>query len=264
MNSNEDSKLQGALSLDKPAVTRSLVPEGKPYREYLPALRDDFIYSCAYCTISEAEAQAIRFSVDHYEPRAARPDLENDYYNLMYCCDECNSRKGDRCPPAEARSNGHRFFRPDQDVHQEHFLNEGIRVNPRSNIGFYSIEALDLNRLALRRIREIRQRAMDCDRMVAEGVRGLRSFHIDQLPANLKGPAVRAIGKAEEVASRMAEQVDSILKENARSPLLDTDGEQATRARERADRLAALQVLYPGAWRAPRTPRRPARRPKSE
>jgi hypothetical protein len=48
-----------------------------------PGFRNDFFYSCAYCTMSEAEAQATRFTVDHYEPKNAQPDLINAYDNLM-------------------------------------------------------------------------------------------------------------------------------------------------------------------------------------
>ena len=40
------------------------------------------------------------------EPQKARPDLADSYDNLMYACDECNMRKGDRCPPPEARGKG--------------------------------------------------------------------------------------------------------------------------------------------------------------
>src|SRR5438105_3568775 len=93
-------------------VRRSNVTPNLPYGEYRENLREDFDYSCAYCTISEFEAQGRRMTIDHYEPQEARPDLTNDYNNLMYCCEDCNSFKGPRCPPQAARDNhGFRFFR---------------------------------------------------------------------------------------------------------------------------------------------------------
>ena len=93
-------------------ITRSPdVPAGRPYIEYRKWLRYDFLYSCA-CTMSEAEAQAIRFTIDHYEPVSARPELKNDYDNLMYCCDECNSRKGDRTPRRRPAQTASGFFDP--------------------------------------------------------------------------------------------------------------------------------------------------------
>ena len=232
-------------------VTRSAVPPGKPYNEYRQNLRYDFFYSCAYCTISEAEAQAIRFAIDHYEPRKARPDLENEYANLMYSCDECNIRKGDRCPPPAARTDGFRFFRPDQDNYRDHFEKDGIRLKSKSAVGDFSIEALDLNRHTLLKLRQIRDRLTKCDQLVSEGVLSLRRFRIDQLPSNVKGPAVRAIRKMDEVANEIAEEIDSLLRDYARSELIDpdTDPESAERNEKRLEKLKKMEILYPGKWR---------------
>src|SRR5262245_5407599 len=128
-------------------IKRSAVPAGLKYTDYRQHLRRDFFYICAYCTMSEAESHGISFAIDHYEPRNARADLEHEYTNLMYACEVCNVMKGDRCPPPEARAQGHRFFRPDQDDYDEHFQVSGIRLEPKSNVGHYSIWALNLNRL---------------------------------------------------------------------------------------------------------------------
>jgi hypothetical protein len=233
-------------------VRRSTVQLGLKYSDYRQTLRDDFIYSCAYCTMSEAEAQAIRFTIDHYGPKNARPDLIDNYENLMYSCDVCNERKGDRCPPPEARAQGYRFFRPDEDRYQDHFRKDGVRLQSLTNTGYYSLEALDLNRLSLRRIRDIRERLHKCDRLVLEGVLGLRSFHIDRLPPTVKGKAARAIRQVMSMAERMADDIDSVLRSFARSPLIDPDPELEARAEERAANLQPVQALYPGNWRAPR------------
>jgi 5-methylcytosine-specific restriction endonuclease McrA len=83
---------------DADLVTRTTVPPAKHYSEYKEVLRQDFFHSCAYCTMAESEAQGIRFTIDHYEPQKARPELINYYDNLMYACEECNLRKGDRYP----------------------------------------------------------------------------------------------------------------------------------------------------------------------
>jgi 5-methylcytosine-specific restriction endonuclease McrA len=232
-----------------PLVARSTVPTNLAYSEYRKWLRFDFYYSCAYCTMSEAEAQAIRMTIDHYEPRSARRDLEHDYENLMYACDECNLRKGDRCPPPEARAKGYRFFRPDRDIHSEHYDAKGVRLEHKSNTGYYSIEALDLNRSALRRLRELRQRLTSCDRLVAEGILGLKHFEFDQLPTNIRGRAVRAINEANTVANRLAGQIDSLLRDYAASPLLGTAPDLKEATEERAAKLRKLEGLFPGAWR---------------
>ena len=60
--------------------------------------RYDHWYSCAYCTITEAEAQAVGFEIDHYEPVALRPDLECEDENLNYSCEVCKGRKSDYWP----------------------------------------------------------------------------------------------------------------------------------------------------------------------
>jgi HNH endonuclease len=238
---NDDPSLQ--------LVVRSEVVPGKPYRNYRAPLRWDFFYSCAYCTMTEAEAQAIRFTIDHYEPRSSRPDLENDYSNLMYSCDECNTRKGDRSPPEEARSAGHRFFRPDQDVREDHLSQKGVLLESKSNTGFYSIEALDLNRSSLRRLREIRERLLGALQSVETGILSLRRFPIDQLPPPVRGRVVRAVRQAEATQARLMDDVDALLREYARSPLLEEDEDAEARRHQRVESLRSIEALHPGVWR---------------
>jgi hypothetical protein len=202
--------------------------------------------------MSEAEATAIRFTIDHYESKYARPDLVNEYTNLMYACDECNLRKGDRSPPPAARADGFRFFRPDHDRYPEHFRLNGLRLEGQTHTGEYSIEAIDLNRRSLRKLRHIRQRLTDCDKLITAGVLALREFHIDQLPSHVKGSAAATIAKAITVANRMANDIDALLREHARSSLIDPDPESEKRAADRAAKLDTWKGLYPGSWRAPK------------
>lgn len=235
-------------------VTRTNVPAGLEYAKYKPYLRYDFFCSCAYCTMTESEAQAIRFTIDHYHPRNARPELENEYSNLMYACDECNQRKGDRCPPPEAQTSGHRFFRPDQDLHHEHFEKAGNELESKTNIGYYTINAIDLNRLTLRRLRDIRSRLINCDKFIVEGIAALRRFHIDRLPPDIKLQAAKSIGNAVKMAESMAKGIDAVLRDYAKSHLIDSEQDQELDARtaERIVNLKKIEGLYPGAWRAPR------------
>ncbi len=229
-------------------VVRSEPPPGLPYGDYRRFLRTDFVYSCAYCTMTEAEAQAVRFTIDHYEPQTARPDLAGSYLNLMYCCDECNTRKGDRSPPEIARAAGVRFFRPDNDNFEDHFELSGIRLIPKSPAGDYSIDALDLNRLSLRRLREIRARLTECDDFVSAGVLALRRYKIDQLPRDIRSNALASINKASAVAEQLASDIDTVLATYASSPLLDRD-DDTDQAKDRKQRLKDREVLYPGTWR---------------
>lgn len=241
-------------------VVRTNVPLGLKYGEYKPFLRHDFFCSCAYCTMTESEATAIRFTIDHYEPRVARPDLEHEYSNLMYACDECNLRKGNRTPPVEARTAGFRFFRPDEDARQDHFEKNGLRLNAKSNVGTFTIAALDLNRLSLRRLRDIRDRVTKCDQFAADGVMALRGFRIDRLPPHVKAKAALAIKRAVALAQEAGEDIDALLRDYARSPLDAKDGESAQIAAERRAKLKHLEGLYPGAWRAHRRGAKGSRR----
>ena len=67
-------------------VTRSFVAPKGSYANYRQDLRVDFWYSCAYCSITEVEAQGIAFEIDHYAPHSKFPELKHDYGNLMYSC----------------------------------------------------------------------------------------------------------------------------------------------------------------------------------
>jgi hypothetical protein len=184
--------------------------------------------------MTEAEAQAIRFTIDHYEPRCARPDLINEYDNLMWACDECNLRKGDWYPPPAARADGHRYFRPDQDVYNEHFERHGYLLKSKSNVGEFTIEMIDLNRAALQTIRRIRDRLTQCDAHVSQGVLGLKQFPLDQLPEKIRAQAFVAIGKAASAVLKQVAKIDALLLEYARSPLIDPDLDSGVRRQERA------------------------------
>lgn len=239
---------------DTSLVTRTNVPAGLQYSEYRPYLRYDFFHSCAYCTSTESEAQAIRFTIDHYEPREAKPDLVNVYTNLMYACDECNQRKGDRSPPPDAQSAGYRFYRPDKDRFSDHFRIglSGIVIESESKTGFYTIESLDLNRHMLKRIRDVRQRLTDCNQFAVEGVRALRESHIDKIPTHMKAKAVKAIKEALTLSGKFANEIDELLRNHAKSELIDDDVEAKARYKKRTANLKDMALLYPGSWRAPR------------
>ena len=70
------------------------------YRRYRPWLRDEFSFRCVFCLVRELWSDPRRANpVDHFIPRALRPDLTNDYDNLLYVCPGCNSIKSDSLVP---------------------------------------------------------------------------------------------------------------------------------------------------------------------
>ncbi|WP_369818587.1 HNH endonuclease [Phenylobacterium sp. Root700] len=235
-----------------PLVKRSEVTAGLAYSDYRNELRYDFYYSCAYCTITEYEAAGIRFTIDHYVPQGNTEIDVHAYENLMYACDECNLRKGNRHPPASAQEAGFRFFRPDKDALLEHFSASGVRVNHVTNTGYYTIQSLDLNRQSLRRLREYRERLAETHEYVVAGIHALRHVRIDRFPKHVRTQVLNAIKSAQEAANEREEEIETTLRDFARSPLLDRDPDAETRAKERTRELDQMKALHPGAWRTPR------------
>jgi 5-methylcytosine-specific restriction endonuclease McrA len=233
-------------------VVRSAVPQGLHYKKYKPYLRRDFWYSCAYCTTMESEATAARMLIDHYVPAVifSSSDLADVYTNLMYACEPCNSRKSDRYPPPAAQADGHRFFRPDSDVRLEHFTINGLQIESTTNVGRFTINYLDLNRRGLRRIRELRLRLLEGSAIVSEGITALSKFPLDQISREFRAKAHRFIDELIAQEPEIVEDIDSLLRAYARSPLIEdveTEAEIAAK-KERIKALRRGQGLYEGAW----------------
>lgn len=231
-------------------IVRSSVPTGLLYKQYKKYLRHDFYYSCAYCTTMESEATAIRMVIDHYEPVVCSPSLANDYNNLMYACEPCNLLKSDRFPPPAAQADGHRFFRPDLDARLEHFKFNGVLIESETNVGQFTITFLDLNRRALQRIRELRYRLIEGSALVGEGIAALRSFPLDQISQEFRARALRFIRSVIEQEDDYVEEIDSLLRAYAKSPLIE-DVESAEDIAAKHERVKALrkgQGMYEGAW----------------
>lgn len=142
------------------------------------------------------------------------------------------------------------FFRPDRDRYADHFDFAGNEVEHKSNVGFYTINAADLNRESLQRVRDLRRRFHQTNEAVLAGIAALRNFPIDRLPSNLKGPAAGAIRQIGEHGQKVTGALDQLLREHAKSPLLDEDLSKAARRVQRSTNLRALEALYPKAWAA--------------
>ena len=233
----------------RPLVERSSPKASTSYTDYKDILRFDFFYSCAYCTMTECEARGITFEIDHYESKRARSDLIAEYSNLMWSCEECNGLKLDLIPPKKARADGYRFFRPDEDIYEDHFEPDGFRVAPKTNVGEFTIDGVRLNRLSLRRLRELRQRLFDCHAFIIEGVAGLRRTPIDRMPKELRARMGSAIQHASVVAESLADQIDKALRSLAHSELIDDDPEAMEELKQRAERLKERRAIYGGLWR---------------
>jgi hypothetical protein len=69
------------------------------------------------------------------------------------------------------------------------------------------------------------------------------------LPAEIKGKASKAINDVAATADGITDRIDAILRENAKSPLIDHDPKAEEERLEKQKRMKELQALYPGSWR---------------
>lgn len=210
---------------------RSTVEPESQYSKYRQVLRKDFCFSCAYCAIAECEAAGITFEIEHYLPQSRYPELANEYGNLMWSCEHCNSRK--RSHPTEAAcSRGCRFYRPDFDDPETHFetraANHRFIDSRTADVGEYTIQQLDLNRRSLRELRDLRQRLAESTRVIAHGLNVLANVRIDTLPKGLRlrfQQIRKELNESSEVVTK--QMIGAINK----SPLLATEDESPSPAR---------------------------------
>jgi hypothetical protein len=220
-------------------VVRSSITPGLQFAEYKENLRTDFWFSCAYCTIAEAEAMGIRFTIDHYEPKSKRNDLINEYSNLYWACDLCNQHKSDTFPTEQMRSQGYRFFRADQDEPNDHFELSDVLLISKSNTGEFTINLIGLNREEAIRFRTLRKRWFDSQEMIARGISALRGQSIDQIKAKFRLDFLRDRRILETETTKLVEN----LRELNRSALIDPDAGQKEHAKNRRKYLKGIHNL---------------------
>ncbi|BDC49770.1 hypothetical protein F183_A20860 [Bryobacterales bacterium F-183] len=88
----------------------------------------DFDRHCAYCHQAEdLHLTHHYFGVEHFKPRSKFPKLIAQYNNLFYCCNRCNSIKGEFWPSRGDIAAGRRLLDPCRDDYTEH-----LGVNPET------------------------------------------------------------------------------------------------------------------------------------
>lgn len=115
------------------------------YRQYKPALQQEFGRVCIYCRTPDGSKGADSFGVEHYRPKTKFPALATSYENLFYACNTCNRRKGDYWPSA-AELKDRRFVpNPCDHVMFDHIRFQGVNVVHRSAAGQLLAEMLLLD-----------------------------------------------------------------------------------------------------------------------
>lgn len=230
-------------------ISRSSVQPKKSYSEYKDYLRHDFWYSCAYCNISEIEAIGIGFQIDHFNPTLGKADGKDDYENLMWSCDRCNRSKSDIWPPLEAQKKGHRFIKADVDDPREHVEISGTKLIAISDPGKFSEKILRLNRLELRRIREIRKKFYDTSEEILLGLRALSSMSLDKIKPYKRLEFLKQRNFLLAQYEQINRAIDNLsLREWNKSPLLDEDPNAKQHTKNRREYLSQLQTIYPDPW----------------
>lgn len=115
------------------------------YRSYKPYLRNEFGGQCVYCRMPDTMRGAEQFGVDHYRPKSHFPHLATTYTNLYYCCNACNSRKGNYWPTLTERRAGRLVPNPCDHVMFAHLRYRASRVESKSSTGAFALDLLDLN-----------------------------------------------------------------------------------------------------------------------
>ena len=229
-----------------PVVIRSKVDHVKNYSEYREILRFDFWFSCGYCEITEFESWGIGFEIDHYCPKKSHFNLINDYNNLIWSCEKCNRYKHDYYPDEEDKLKGNIVLRPDKDNPWDHLELEGYLLKGKTHTGNFNIHLLELNRLQLRKLRQIREKLWNAKKFIAFGIHKIASYKIDRMKQRRRRyPFLILRKKFLEREAQINESLDSVLRQFAKSPFLDEDPEKRERQKRRRKYLREQKAIKP-------------------
>lgn len=118
--------------------------EYKDYGSYKRFLRTEFFGRCVYCCEPDSHRGSDQFGTDHYRPKVLFPELEVVYSNLFYCCNSCNSRKGNFWP-ADDEAAARFIPNPCAHIMFAHLKFKHGEVEPRTEAGSFTVDLLDLN-----------------------------------------------------------------------------------------------------------------------
>jgi 5-methylcytosine-specific restriction endonuclease McrA len=225
-------------------VARSSVIPGKQYADYKEFLREDFWYSCAYCSISEVEAKGLGFEIDHYLPQKNHKNKVNEYENLYWSCHHCNNLKGDFEITA-SMDQEYYIIRADKELHSDHLGINGEELESKSKTGEFNICFFDLNSLSLQRVRQLRRRFNDVAEYISSGIRFLNEFNIDQISPDDRGRFITVREKLLSKNRESAEIFKTLLKELCHSLQIDPDPSRPKRLRARRKYMKEIGAITP-------------------
>jgi 5-methylcytosine-specific restriction endonuclease McrA len=213
-------------TLSLPTITRSNPETKSGYEGYRPVLRNDFLYSCAYCSMAEYEALGHTWEIDHFKPISKHVDGENpnEYSNLNYSCHRCNGYKSDIWPTPADQLKGKRFLRPDKDAFTDHIEVKGDELRARTRPGMYTVIKILLNREQAKNVRRIRRELGMSNELIQSGLQALRGRRIDRFPVALKARLEQAAKQLQQQSKNLDIAIDNILiAEMNKDASVDTD-----------------------------------------
>lgn len=233
-----------------PSVVRSNVAAASNYTKNRDVLRFDFWYSCAYCSLTEVEAQSIRFEIDHFVPQAEDSSEDvHDYSNLMWCCEKCNNKKRAEWPTTHLQSMGYRYLRPDADCFPDHLELDGVHLKDLTLAGKYTCEVLILNSSSLVKLRQLRERIFRNNVAIAHGLRAVSAKRLDAIKPDSRSSFDDARKTLELNAGQISKELDeiAIIREMNKSPLLvyDDSDEGKARTQGRREFLKSIKAILP-------------------
>lgn len=246
-------------------VVRSGVPSRSGYNDYKEELRYDFIYSCAYCSVTEVEARGFRFEIDHYRPQSKHPNLKSRYSNLMWACERCNLYKDNYDPDKDDIDNEREIIKIDREDPDDYAYLDGERLKPKNLKGEFNIVQLMLNRKCLRRIRELRSRLYAANEAIAFGLRQMMKVRIDDVRGHKRKATIYDLRLSlQNQAKSLNIRLDELLRQQACSELLDPDPEHDTDLERRRQYLKRNNAILPGIAGVKLSPAKPNRKGRSK
>jgi hypothetical protein len=226
-------------------IKRKSVSGVANYHDYKQNLRNDFLYSCGYCSITEVESTGRGFQIDHYLPQEHFPEKKNEYENLIWSCEICNSCKSDYYANEDHEKRGFYIIRPDNENPYDHYELKGLLLKDKTVTGEFNITWLRLNRKILQKIRELRKRYWDASEYIALGMFKINQLNLDQIPKTKRIGYVRLREGFNRQIDTSIASINSLIEENARSFLLDEDAEKDSQLRKRKKFLDDNKVILP-------------------
>lgn len=128
--------------------------ECEHYSSYKRTLREDFKNRCGYCDSLDL-IRIKSYAIDHFVPQNPKDFTHsikpNNYYNLIYACNYCNTYKSNKWPtknPDEPNDGKFGFIKPTIDDYKSRFIRskEGriLPLDTTDSVAQYIIDELKL------------------------------------------------------------------------------------------------------------------------